>query len=160
MKTTILTTILTILLSVILFFIGIYFYEQFYEWTHPNIEGISYQVTSLGGSFNGMLIFALTLALIPFSAFFTWKFAPVVTTKRRLLNIAILLICVIVVTVARREWLVFQANRYLKGLSRGFENKFQFQIPVENFNVTTYLLLGLLAGTVISYFALKQSPLK
>ena len=157
MKTSTLTTILTILLSVILFFIGIYFYRQFFEWTLPNIDGMKFQVTSLGGQFNGMLIFALTLALIPISSYFTWKFAPIIITKRKVLNILILLACIILCTVVRREWLIFQSNRYLKGLSQGFDNKFQFQIPIENFNVTNYMLLGLLIGTVISYFSLKQN---
>ncbi|MBP8114137.1 MAG: hypothetical protein KAY50_02210 [Chitinophagaceae bacterium] len=157
MKTSTLTTILTILLSVILFFTGIYFYGQYLEWTLPNIDGMKFQVTSVNGQFYGMLTFALTIALIPVSAFVTWKFAPIVITNRKLLNILILLVCVIIGAVVRREWLIFQSNRNLKGLSQGFDNKFQFQIPVENFNVTNYMLLGLLIGTAISYFLLKQT---
>jgi hypothetical protein len=157
MKTSTLTTILTILLSVILFFTGIYFYGQFLEWTLPNIDGMKFQVTSINGQFYGMLTFALTIALIPVSAFVTWKFAPIVITNRKLLNILILLACVIIGAVVRREWLIFQSNRNLRGLSQGFDNKFQFHIPVENFNVTNYMLLGLLIGTAISYFLLKQT---
>jgi len=141
MKPTTLTTVLIILLSAILFFIGMYLYGQFYEWTLPKIDGMQFLVTSLGGQFNGVLTFALTLALIPISTFFTWKFAPITMPKRKLLNIAILLVSVIVGAIARREWLIFQSNRYLKGLSNGFENKFQLQIPIENFNVTNYMLL-------------------
>lgn len=156
MKTSTFTTILTIFLSVTLFFIGTYFYGQFFEWTLPNIEGMKFQVTSLGGQFNGMLIFALTLALIPISAFFTWKFAPIIMTKRKVLNVLILLSCVLLCVIVRREWLMFQSNRYLKGLPQSFDNKLQFQIPIENFNVTNYMLLGLLLGTVISYFSLRQ----
>ena len=159
MKTSTLTTILTILFSVILFFIGTYFYGQFFEWTLPNIDGIKFQVTSLGGQFNSMLTFALALALIPISSYFTWKFAPIIMTKRKVLNILILLACIILFTVVRREWLMFQSNRYLKGLPQGFDNKLQFQIPVENFNVTNYMLLGLLIGTAISYFSLRQKIL-
>ncbi len=157
MNTSTLTTILTILLSVILFFTGVYFYGQFFEWTLPNIDGMKFQVTSVNGQFNGMLTFALTLALIPVSAFFTWKFAPIVMTNRKLLNVFILVACVILGAVIRREWLMFQSDIYLKGLPQGFDNKLQFQIPIENFNVTNYMLLGLLVGTVISYFSLKQN---
>ena len=157
MKTSTLTTILTILLSVILFFTGIYFYGQFLEWTLPNIDGMKFQVTSVNGQFYGMLTFALTIALIQVSAFVTWKFAPIVITNRKLLNILILLACVIIGAVVRREWLIFQSNRNLKELSQGFDNKFQFHIPVENFNVTNYMILGLLIGTAISYFLLKQT---
>ena len=99
----------------------------------------------------------LTIALIQVSAFVTWKFAPIVITNRKLLNILILLACVIIGAVVRREWLIFQSNRNLKELSQGFDNKFQFHIPVENFNVTNYMILGLLIGTAISYFLLKQT---
>ena len=157
MNTSTLTTILTILLSVILFFIGIYFNEQFFEWTLPNIDGMKFQVRSVGVQLNGVLTFALTLALIPISAFFTWKFAPIIKTKRKLLNVFILLACVLIGAVVRREWLMFQSNRYLKGLPQSFDNKLQFQIPIESFNVTNYMLLGLLLGMIISYFSLKQN---
>lgn len=130
MKTSTLTTILTILLSVILFFIGMYFNEQFFEWALPNIDGMKFQVTSVSGQLNSVLTFALALALIPISAFFTWKFAPIIKTKRKLLNISILLACVIIGAVVRREWLMFQSNRYLKDYLKALTISFNFKYPL------------------------------
>lgn len=160
MKSPTILRILTILVSVVLFFTGIYFYERFFEWTLPNVDGLRFQQTTLGGNFKDMLAFSFSFAFIPISAFLTWKFAPIIGTKGKLVNVLILLGSVLLGALLRKKWLSVQSDIYLKEIREGFGDKFNYLTPIENFNVTNYMLLGLVIGTAISYFALRQNTAK
>jgi hypothetical protein len=156
MKTSALTIAITTITAFLLFFFGVYSYGWFFQWILPRIDGVSFIETHLGGQFTGMLGYALTLALIPIGATLLWRFAPIRPTKRRLLTILIVLTSVVFAGFLRREWLIFESSFYLKGLPKSLGDTVLVQVPIENFNVTTFMFAGLLLGIAISYFTLRR----
>ncbi len=157
MKNTTLTIVLTGILSLVLFFFGEYYNGPFIEWTIPTVQGVNYTVNSLDGQSDKIVSLGLILSLIPICTVLIWKVAPIRSPKGRLLNLLILLASVFLLGLFRYKWLIVKTNIFA---AANFGNKAQINLPLENFNVTNFLFLGLMGGIAISYFASKQSIAK
>jgi hypothetical protein len=163
MKPSIKTTIITIILSVTLFIVGFYTWNSFFMLTLPIVGDVKYFETNLGSGFRNSLLFSLTLALIPIATVLIWKIAPVLVTQKKFLTIGIILLVMTLFVVTRREMIKYQA-RHLQPMNvldysdpaNPQPKTIESGIPVSTLNFEMFALAGLVTGSIISYFSLRQ----
>jgi uncharacterized protein (DUF2225 family) len=151
--------VIGMILSVIFFFAGIFSYEFFFERTLPIIGNVKYLDNSMTGQFKKLLAYSLTLGLIPLSTVLIWKFAPVYLIKRKILTVIIISSCIFLAGLFRYEKIKSRAkemDELQRGINARPENKIEFHIPIDEVNIESYMFSGLLLGSLISYFSLKQ----
>lgn len=152
MKSTKSTILITIIISIVLFFAGLFSYGSFISFTLPKTTNIIFVTTDFKDSFKQPLYFGLTLALIPLAALFLWRMGSISAINKKILSIGILLVCMILFMVARREMIIFQANH----LTTSSAERFKIPMPFASIKFELFALAGLLAGGIISFFALRQ----
>ncbi len=137
-------------LFIALFMTGLYTYGNFMNWFMPRIEGFTYTMNSLSGQFNSSILYAMTLALIPVAAVFTWHYASLSSPVKRVMSILIMLISAFVAAYARQQWLIATFTSYK------LPEPIQQEIPFERLQITAYLFIGFLTGVLISCLLLKK----
>ena len=150
-------TLITILLSIALLIIGFFISGDVFFWTLPKMEGLQYQVNTFGGQFKEIAGFSLILALMPITIALLWKHSPIFRVQRRLLTILFIIgsICIFGVIGYQRvaSEVALQQQLPLQSID-GIQ--LTTSIQLERFNLTTYMFFGLIGGSIISYFLLKE----
>jgi len=148
-----------IILAIALFIIGFYTYGDFLMWTLPKNNGLKFSVNTFSGQFKQIIGFSLTLALIPISAGLLWRYAPILKGQRRIFSVLIIIISISLFAYIRHLSIAIEASKSLQLGSSSIDG-IPFQtIPLERFNITTYMFFGLIAGSIISYFLLRESKI-
>ena len=157
------TIIIAIILSVALFLIGQYTSVKFFFLTLPTEGGVKYVSTRMTGHSINPLWFSLTLALIPIMTILVWRYAPVFSTKRRVITVCILILAASVSLLLRREMIKSKA-RNLQPITildytdpanpqpKTVESNF----PIETLNFELFTFAGLIVGSAIAFFSLSQ----
>ena len=154
-----------VILSILLFIVGLYTWGNIFVALLPIVGAVKYLDAGLSSQYINMLLFCLTLALIPIATILVWKLASIVKTNKKILTVCLIFAGITVSVLLRREMIKYQArhiqpmtvldysdprNPHLKALDIG--------IPVSTINFEGYALAGLVAGAVISFFAFRPRP--
>jgi hypothetical protein len=163
MNTPKLTFVIAIILTVILFVTGVYIWNSFFFLFLPVIHGVNYIGTDLTTLFQNSLVFSLTLALIPVASVLTWRFAPVLSRQRKILTVCIIVIAMMVSVLIRREVIKSQIRNMRPSAiidysdpANPVQKNFMAGFPVSDLKFEYFLLAGLVAGSAISLFVLKE----
>jgi hypothetical protein len=156
-------TIFTILVSLSLFFIGYLTWPSIFMWILPVVGDVKYFESCFGSMFDNNLLFGLTLALIPVSAILIWKFGHIIKSPQRISTVCIIVIA-IVTAIGIRRTIVKSTARNMKPItvidysdpSFPVTQSIEKGIPVNTLHFETFALGGLIAGSIISFFALRQ----
>ena len=155
-----LSLIIGIILAIVFMVIGFITYKDFFTWSLPKIPGVVYVTTALTEQFTKAFLFSLTLAGIPLSVVLIWKLAPVLSASRKFLSILIIIIWV-VCGMFLREFMIQSKAKQLGTLQDEMSSdpteKIQITIPLKEVNIEVYMFGGLVIGSAISYFALRQN---
>ena len=132
--------------------------------TLPIVGDVKYQADTMTAPFRQSLLFALTLALIPISSILIWRFAPVLAAQKKILTIGIILIAIILSVATRREMIKYQARHLQPTTILDYSDATNPQpktieslIPISTLNFELFALAGLLTGSIISFFTLRQN---
>lgn len=163
MKPSTQTIIITIILSVVLFFIGQYLWSDFFISILPIVDNVDYFDSSLNIHFINTIVFSLTLALIPITTVLIWKYAPVLKTQRKFLTVCIIILAMTFSVFVRREMIKYQANHLQPTTVLDYTDPANPQpktiksgIPVSTLKFELFTLVGLVTGSIISFFSLRQ----
>ena len=157
------TIIVTVLISVTLLFVGFFSWDKIFDLLLPNVEEVKYLSTSFTESFRQILVFSLTLALIPISSILIWRFAPIISIKKKILTIVIIFVSIVFFIAIRREMIKYYA-RHLEPTSviDHFDTsdnpqfkKTENRIPVSTLIFEWYAFAGLITGSFISIVSLR-----
>ena len=156
--------IIAIILSVALFFIGLYTWGNFFDLILPIVGNVKYLSTSMTGQFRYSMLFGLTLALIPIATILIWRFAPVFKKQRRVLTVCIIILALTVAVFARREIIKSKATNLQPTTILDYSDPSNPQpktiesgIPIETLNFELFALAGLIVGSLIAFFSLRQN---
>lgn len=163
MKPSIKTILIAIILSVILFIIGVESWGSIFTLLLPIVGDVKYASTDLGSMIQGSLLFSLALALIPIVTVLIWKFASVETRQKKALTVLIILVTITSFVVIRREMIKYQARHIQPTTVLDYSDPanpqpkaIEVHIPVSTLNFELYALAGLVAGSLISFFTLRE----
>ena len=149
--------LITIILAIALFVIGFLIADDFIFWTLPQKSGLQYQVNTFAGQFKEMIGFPLILALLPISIAILWKHAPILNIQRRILTILIIILSICIFGFIRYQRVASEVALLQQFSLQSIEGiPFQTSIQLERFSLTTYMFFGLIAGSIISYFLLRE----
>lgn len=157
------TIIITIILSIALLFTGKYLWVDIFFTLLPIVGNVKYIETSLHGQFINSIFFSLTLASIPIVTILIWKFAPIFYTRRKILVVCIIVLTMTASVLVRREMIKSQAKHLQPTTVLDYtdpENPqpktIESSIPVSTLKFELFALAGLITGSVISFFLLRQ----
>ena len=92
-----------------------------------------------------------------------WKFAPIFTTQKRILVIGIILIAMTLFVATRREMIKDQAKHLQSTAILDYSDPtnlrsktIEYGISVSTINFELFALGGLVTGSIISFFTLRQ----
>ncbi|MES2772701.1 MAG: hypothetical protein V4722_00860 [Bacteroidota bacterium] len=149
------TIISTILLSVILFFFSLFAAGNFYDLIIPASEGLRYQVSDFGDQFRGKLILSAILALAPILVFLTWKFTPIIATSKRFATVFVEIISVILAILLRQQMIKSNFKELTENLNT-MNNNVEVRFSFNQLHFEYYILAGLCAGCILSFFLFRQ----
>lgn len=157
--------IITIILSsVILFFVGLYTWSTFFELILPIVGNVKYWSTSLTGQFRDSMLFGLSLALIPIATILVWRVGPVFTKQRKALAVFIIILSMVVAVFGRREMIKLHAKNLQATTILNYSNPsnpdpktIETGIPIETLNFELFIFGGLIVGSLIAFFSLRQN---
>lgn len=150
------TAIITIILAIVFFITGFYNYAAFIEWMLPKTEGVSYSTASFSGQFTETLEFSLLLALIPVVISLIWKSLHNISVKQKIISACIIIVFVAAAALLRRQLLINEIS-YFPNASAFPGKNLSFSVPIENLHINLFLLIGLLAGSMLAYFIFKKT---
>ena len=157
------TTIIAIILSVMLLIIGFQIWGSLFILILPIVGDVKYFATALGSEFRYSLLFGLTLALIPIATILIWKFAPIFTTGRKLLTIGVIVLTITSAIFIRREMIKSQARNLplttfldYSDPNNPRQKTIESGIPISTLRFEEFALGGLVAGSFIAFFLLKE----
>lgn len=163
MKTSTRTIFIALILSIALFFIGQYSWTDIFITMLPIVGNVKYFETSLNGQFINSMFFSLTLALIPIVTILIWKFAPIFNTQRKILAVCIIVLTITTSVLVRREMIISQAKRLQPTTVLDYTDPANPQpkiiesgIPFSTLKFELFAFAGLITGSVISFFSLRQ----
>ncbi len=163
MKPSTRTIIIAIILSIALFFIGQYSWGDIFITILPIVGNVKYLETSLNGQFINSMFFSLILALTPIVTILIWKFAPIFNTQRKILTVCIIVLTMTASVLVRREMIKSQAKHLQPTTVLDYTDPANPQpktiesgIPVSTLKFELFALAGLITGSVISFFSLRQ----
>lgn len=142
------TLIATGITAILLFIIGFLTRDYLFSLCIPDMEYITFSVTSINSQFNMLLLFSFTLAFIPIAAVLLWKFAPVVSSMRKTLSVIIIILGMITSVFIRRELIKFA--------DYSIDSNIKSLIPIQQLQFEFYALVGLIAGCVAAYVLLRE----
>lgn len=155
--------VIAILLSAALFFTGRYVWSNYYDLLLPVVGNVKYVSTSITGEYRNLNLFGLTLALIPVAAMLIWRFAPVISIHRRMLTVCIIMLSITVSVFARREIIRTKATNIQSATKPGNTgtsdpqlSNSQAGIPFESLKFEQFAFAGLIAGSLIAFYSLRQ----
>ena len=156
MKSSKATIIAVLAISTLLFLAGRFAYTYFFQIAEPNIDGVSFEVTSGNGVINTSLLFSGTLLLIPILIYILWRLAPIKSSRRRIVSILIVLLFISIGIFIRHQEVKTYFTRVVRPalLTKG---KTQIVYPIDPVNFVYYILGGLFLGLIASWLLLKQS---
>lgn len=156
--------IITFILSVGLFFIGLYTWGRFFDLILPIVGNVKYLSTSMTGQFRYSMLFGLTLALIPVATILIWRFAPVFSKQGRILTVCIIILAMTLTVFSRREIIKAKATNLqtttildYSDPSNPQQKTIESGIPIESLNFELFALAGLIVGSLIAFFSLRQN---
>lgn len=142
---------LTILSSVLIFISGLYLWGTIFELILPHVEGAYYQTIDFGGSFRSGLLFSLVLSLSPLLISLIWRFAPIISTNKKLMCIGIVIVMMAMGIFLRRQMIIGAIEDIKRYSPNG-----SVVISSDEVSFHLYLLAGLIAGCIIAFLTLKQ----
>jgi len=150
------TWILTGLLSIILLVTGKFVFTGLFGFFEPRIDGIIFHIRELEGKWKTSTLFSCMLALVPVLLVLMWRFAPVVSSIRRVGSVLIILIFMIAGILIRHQEVKMYFMRVVKPF---FLRKGQFNVnyPIDPVNFVYYMFTGFCIGYIISYFLFTQN---
>lgn len=155
--------VIAILLSTALFFTGRYVWNNYYDLLLPVVGNVKYVSATITGEYRNLNLFGLTLALIPVAAMLIWRFAPVTSMQRRMLTVCIIVLSIAVSVFARREIIRTKATNIQSAtkpdntdLSDSQLSNSQSGIPIESLKFEQFAFAGLIAGSLIAFYSLRQ----
>ncbi|HMD00252.1 MAG TPA: hypothetical protein VKH37_08865 [Ferruginibacter sp.] len=152
MKHPIVQLILAMSASILLCVLTFSFFDSLVDILLPKVDGGHYSVTHIAGPSHIALSFSIVLGLFPISIFLVWKFAPIISSGRRLISIGIVILAMAITVVCRREMIKgFFSNKP----DAPTINDIRLYYPVEQTHYEYYLMAGLCAGLGICFFALR-----
>ena len=157
------TIIVTVLISVTLLFVGFFSWDKIFDLLLPNVEEVKYLSTSFTESFRQILVFSLTLALIPISSILIWRFAPIISIKKKILTIVIIFVSIVFFIERRREMIKYYAMHleptsvidHFDTSDNPQFKKTENRIPVSTLIFEWYAFAGLITGSFISIVSLR-----
>lgn len=163
MKVTKVTIVVAFIIGIILFVAGMSTWSSFLNAVLPAGNGITYIDTSLNTSFLNSLVFCVALLLIPFAAVLVWKFAPIFSDQRKFFTVCIIVLSMVVSVFIRREVIKPQIRKMESSTMSDYsdpanpvQENFMGGFPVNDLKFEYFLLVGLVAGSAISLFVLKE----
>jgi hypothetical protein len=122
------------------------------------MNGLKFQVHSFDEQFYESLWFSLVLAIAPICMSFLWKYTKVLDYKRRFITTIINIASIFFLLFLRHQWIANQANHILQNMPKSNDGiSYQMNMPLEDVNLTLYVIIGLIAGLTISYIFLKKA---
>jgi hypothetical protein len=156
--------IIAIILSAGLFFIGLYTWGKFFDLILPIVGNVKYLSTSMTWQFKYSKLFGLTLALIPIATILIWRFAPIFNKQRRILTVCIIILALTVAVFSWREIIKAKATNLQPTTILDYSDPsnpqpktFESGIPIESLNFELFALGGLIVGSLIAFFSLRQN---
>ena len=166
MKPSIRIIIIAIVSSIALFVVGLSTWNSFFTLMLPIVGDTRYLATSLGTSFRNYILFSLTLALIPIATILIWKYGPVINTQRKFLTVCIILIAMTTSALIRHEMIKSKARNLQPTTVIDYSDPgnpvpktIESGIPVDTLYFELFILVGLIAGSIISFLTLKQKTI-
>jgi hypothetical protein len=153
------TIVIAIILSIVLFAAGICIWDKLYMLILPKIGNVKYFETSMTGQYIIFFLPCLALALIPIAAILVWRYAPVFSMQRKLLSVGIITGVMIISVLARREMISYKARQLELSALVDLPNPsgpVQIGIATSELRFEQYILGGLIAGSIISFFVLRE----
>jgi len=131
--------------TLILFITGFYLYDSFLELVLPTSNNMRVAHGSLIGIFKHQLYFSVIIGLLPIAFYLVWKFANIITLKKKILSATIVLMA-IVFAIIINQYLILRVSSYM------VSDKIQNIILFENMRYSEFMFAGLVIGSVISWF--------
>jgi hypothetical protein len=162
-KLSIITIIIAVILSIALFLAGMQYWGSIFTSLLPIVGDVTYTSNSLTGQSMDLLKIGLILASIPIITILLWRFAPVVKTQRRVLVACIIVLAMIISVIGRREIIKSRARNLqpteiidFSDLANPTPKLIKTGIPVSSLKFDLFALIGLIGGSIISYFSLRE----
>jgi len=155
--------IIASILSIVLFIAGFYTWSSFFLLMLPIVNDVKYLDTDLSMPLWDSLVFGLTLALIPAATVLVWKLAPIFNNQRKVLTACIIVLTMMVFVIIRREVVKSQLRNLKPSTTIDYSNpaspvqkSIELLFPIVDLNFEYFVLIGLISGSTISLFALKE----
>ena len=143
-------SIVIFLLAIAFFALGLYIYTPFFMFFEPRMDGISVQVTDLGGLLRTSVLFSLTLALIPVLIAVTWSLGAIVSFTRRSATVLIVLAFISIAIFIRHQSVKSYLTEAANMLPPGSSTPLAY--PLDPVNFVYYMFAGLCIGCLVAYF--------
>jgi hypothetical protein len=140
-----------VLLSIVFFIIGWITSSDFFWLTAPQVKGITYVDSSMTQVFFNLFVYSLTISLIPICCVVIWRKAPIVSIKRRILSVILILAFTTAGVFVGYDITFFRAKKLKASILKGITNDATMPVATEN-----SMFLGLIVGSVTSYFLLRK----
>ena len=148
-------SIVIFLLAIAFIALGMCIYTPLFMFFEPRVDGISLQVTDLGGIFKTSVLFSLILALNPVLIFATWSLGPIVSFTRRFATVLTVLAFISIAIFIRHQ----SVKSYFTRIARDMVPKgssTQLAYPLDPVNFAYYMFAGLCIGCLVAYFMYKE----
>jgi len=136
------TKTIVIILSVLLFVLGIAIYSTFIQWYLVKGEGIKYVASGVSDQFSQMILFSLTIAIIPLSAL-VFKLRK---TKNIFISTGILIGFILAAIVVKRSLLIYNIEKFYVPSING--EKLETHLSLTKSSPETYMVIALIVGHI------------
>ena len=145
-----------LLLSVILFAGGFFVFTGLFDFFEPTIDGILLQVPEPFKAFRTSLLFSLVLAFIPVLLILIWRFAPIVSSAKKIASVITVFIFIAIAILLRHQMVKTYFTRVVKPIVSSHNNT-NFLYPIDPINFVYYITAGLCIGCTVSWFLFRQN---
>lgn len=142
-----------LLLSVALFVLGQVAFTGLFEFFEPKIEGILFQVP--GPFSRTSLLFSFVLACIPVLLLSIWRFAPIISSTKKIASLVTVFIFMAIGILLRRQSVKIYFIKVVKPVVAPNSNM-HVLYPIDPIRFVYYIIAGLCIGCIVSYFLFRQ----
>jgi hypothetical protein len=131
----------------------------FFSSTLPKIDGVVYQANSITQGFAMALVYSLTIAAIPIVTILLWRQANVHSMTGKIIVPLILIVCIVTATLLRQYTLKAEIKKtaeITQSINEQNNENIKTAISLDKLDIEKYMLLGLFAGIVVAYLAMRQ----
>ena len=145
------TIIISGILAITLFIVGFLSWGKILISILPELDGGSYQRLELFSGFTSCLLFGFTLALIPIGSVWLWKAGSIISTRKRMLSILVMVAGMIISVFLRRELIKF--------VTVPIDYNIQLNVPIEQVKFDFYALVGVILGGVVAWLLFREKKI-